>query len=66
MIKYTNEIFDFIKPTSLFYISIDGIPPRSKMIQQRYRRFMGQWIKTKIIEKLEKNKVSEEIIENYK
>ena len=66
VIKYTNEIFDFIKPTSLFYISIDGIPPRSKMIQQRYRRFMGQWKKTKIIEKLGKNKVSEEIIENYK
>ena len=66
VIKYTNEIFDFIQPTSLFYISIDGIPPRSKMIQQRDRRFMGNWKKNKIIQKLEKNKVNSDIIEKYK
>jgi len=66
VLKYTDEIFDFIKPSSLFYISIDGIPPRSKMIQQRYRRFMGNWKKNRLIENLEKDKIDEEIINKVK
>tara|TARA_Y100001970_G_scaffold265704_1_gene353601 strand:+ start:1350 stop:3014 length:1665 start_codon:yes stop_codon:yes gene_type:complete len=66
VIKYTDEIFDFIKPSSLFYISIDGIPPRSKMVQQRYRRFMGNWKKNKLIENLEKDKIDETIINKIK
>lgn len=66
VIKYTDEIFDFINPTSLFYISIDGIPPRSKMVQQRYRRFMGNWKKKKLIENLEKDKIDDKIIEKIK
>lgn len=66
VIKYTDEIYDFIKPTSLFFISIDGIPPRSKMVQQRYRRFMGNWKKKKIIKNLEKDKINEEIINKVK
>ena len=56
VIKYTDEIFEFINPTSLFYISIDGIPPRSKMVQQRYRRFMGSWKKNRLIEYIENDK----------
>jgi len=66
VIKYMNEIFDFINPSKLFYISIDGIPPRSKMIQQRYRRYMGNWKKNKIIKKLTDNKIDDKIIEDYK
>ena len=66
VIKYTDEIYDFIKPTSLFFISIDGIPPRSKMVQQRYRRFMGNWKKKKIIKNLEKDKINKEKIKKIK
>lgn len=58
VIKYTDEIFDFINPSSLFYISIDGIPPRSKMVQQRYRRFMGSWKKNKLIEYIQNDKTN--------
>lgn len=66
VIKYTDEIFNFINPSSLFYISIDGIPPRSKMIQQRYRRFMGNWKKNKLIENLENDKINEQYINKVK
>lgn len=48
VIKYIHKIYDFINPTKLFYISIDGIPPRSKIIQQRNRRYMKFWRTQKI------------------
>ena len=64
VIKYTDEIFDFIEPSSLFYISIDGIPPRSKMVQQRHRRFMGSWKKKRMIECLEKDNIKYKNQEN--
>lgn len=66
VIKYTNTIIDFVKPKELIYISIDGIPPRSKMIQQRYRRYMSSWKKCKVIKELEHKNVDNNIIENYK
>lgn len=66
VIKYTNNIIDFVKPKELIYISIDGIPPRSKMIQQRYRRYMSSWKKDKVIKELEHKNVDNNIIENYK
>lgn len=66
VIKYTNSIIDFVKPKELIYISIDGIPPRSKMIQQRYRRYMSSWKKDKVIKELEHKNVDNNIIENYK
>jgi 5'-3' exonuclease len=66
VIKYTNTIIDFVKPKELIYISIDGIPPRSKMIQQRYRRYMSSWKKDKVIKELEHKNVDYNIIENYK
>ena len=43
VLLYIDIIFDFVNPTEIFYISIDGIPPRSKMVQQRNRRFMSSW-----------------------
>ena len=55
---YIDNIFDFVNPKELFYISIDGIPPRSKMVQQRNRRFMSSWKKNKLLNVLEKNKCS--------
>jgi 5'-3' exonuclease len=48
VLEYIDIIFDYIIPKELFYISIDGIPPRSKMIQQRNRRYMKYWKLNKI------------------
>ena len=59
VLKYIDLIFDFVKPTELFYISIDGMPPRSKMIQQRNRRFMSSWRNKKLIDILEKENTLE-------
>ena len=54
VLSYIDMIFDFVNPSELFYISIDGIPPRSKMVQQRNRRFMSSWRNNKLIEVLKK------------
>tara|TARA_Y100000389_G_scaffold89318_1_gene85791 strand:- start:3092 stop:4855 length:1764 start_codon:yes stop_codon:yes gene_type:complete len=61
VLLYIDMIFDFVNPTELFYISIDGIPPRSKMVQQRNRRFMSSWRNKKLIGALEKEKNNIEI-----
>ncbi len=37
--KYLFYILTEIKPTKLVYISIDGVAPRAKMVQQRKRRY---------------------------
>lgn len=37
--KTKHMITDVVKPTKLVYIAIDGPAPRSKMIQQRHRRY---------------------------
>ena len=66
VLEYIDIIFDFIKPKELFYLSIDGIPPRSKMVQQRNRRFMKNWRNDKLLIPLKKKKLINEIeiIEN--
>lgn len=66
VLKYIDNIYDFIKPKELLYISIDGIPPRSKMVQQRNRRFLSSWKKDRLIESLEKSKVDDELINKIK
>ena len=66
VLKYIDNIYDFIQPKELLYISIDGIPPRSKMVQQRNRRFLSSWKKNKLIESLEKSNVNSEIIDSIK
>lgn len=38
IVKYTNDIINFIKP-EFVYIAMDGVAPRAKMTQQRLRRF---------------------------
>lgn len=39
VLDYINYLYEFTKPTELFYISIDGVAPSAKLKQQRSRRF---------------------------
>ena len=39
IMEYIVYLTDFSKPKTLLYIAIDGVAPRSKMKQQRYRRY---------------------------
>jgi 5'-3' exoribonuclease 2 len=64
-LEYINKIYNFTKPTTLFYISIDGVPSRSKIIQQRNRRFNGMWKKNKTLEILCNMKPSQLINDYY-
>lgn len=50
VINYLDVIYHFTKPQKLFFISIDGVPSRSKIIQQRSRRFNGMCRKKQSIE----------------
>lgn len=61
VLEYIDLIFDFVNPKELFYISIDGIPPRSKMVQQRNRRFMKNWRNEKLLIPLRKKNLINEI-----
>jgi len=37
--RYFRAIVDFVKPTNLIYVAVDGVVPVAKMEQQRKRRF---------------------------
>ena len=39
IIKYITYIIDFVKPTELIYIAVDGVAPIAKINQQRKRRY---------------------------
>ena len=52
IIEYMEEILDFIQPTDLIYLAIDGVAPMAKMKHQRLRRFKSvkeQEIRNEII-----------------
>ena len=51
IINYIELLVDYSKPQKLLYITIDGVAPKAKMVQQRMRRFK------KFYEKEELNKI---------
>jgi len=42
-LNYIDHILKHVLPAALLYIAVDGACPRSKMQQQRKRRFMSMW-----------------------
>ena len=38
-ILYLDEIVEYVNPSKLIYVAIDGVAPMAKMKQQRYRRY---------------------------
>lgn len=43
IIIYLDKIEKLIKPTKLMYISVDGVVPMAKIVQQRKRRFKSEY-----------------------
>lgn len=41
IVDYTEIILQYVRPTELAYIAIDGIAPLAKQIQQRKRRYLS-------------------------
>ena len=39
IINYINYLIDYVKPTELIYIAVDGVAPVAKLNQQRKRRY---------------------------
>lgn len=48
-IDYLLHLCRRIRPTELIYVAIDGVPPRSKMVQQRSRRYISQWTRSRLL-----------------
>ncbi len=44
------EIISITRPSSIIYIATDGVPPKAKMIQQRYRRYISASKETQAID----------------
>lgn len=48
IIHNMQSVTDFVKPSLLLYIGIDGVAPLPKIVQQRKRRYLSSWLSTKI------------------
>ncbi len=44
VLQYTKFVIDFVNPQKRVYLAIDGVAPRSKMNQQRLRRFKSVFV----------------------
>ena len=55
IIRYLENIVEYVNPKKLVYIAIDGSAPRAKMTQQRTRRF----------KKIKEGKIVNQITEQY-
>ena len=54
IINYINYLIDFVQPTDLIYIAVDGVAPVAKINQQRKRRYKSIYdneIKSNIMSK---------------
>lgn len=47
-IEHIDELIKFINPTDLVYVSIDGVAPCAKIMQQRNRRYLANYQEEKI------------------
>lgn len=50
IIAYTETLREFARPKHLLCICIDGVAPLSKIQQQRKRRYLSAWMKSKVKE----------------
>lgn len=58
---YINNYHDL----QLVYISLDGIPTISKIMEQRHRRYIGEIINHQILKKINNYKFPDELSEEY-
>ena len=56
IIDSMNEILDYIQPTDLIYIAVDGVAPMAKMKHQRLRRFKS----------VKEQEIRNDILNNFK
>jgi len=56
IIEYLQELLDYLNPTELIYIAVDGVAPMAKMKHQRIRRFKS----------VKEQEIRQEIMEIYK
>lgn len=62
MTRFLDYLLTFAKPKKLIYISIDGVAPRSKMNQQRSRRYKSCKEKEELNQIKEKHGISPDFI----
>jgi len=53
--EYMTEILDYIQPTDLIYLAVDGVAPLAKMKHQRLRRFKS----------IKEQEIRNQILTNY-
>lgn len=56
-IKQLDSIISFVNPSDIVFISIDGVAPCAKIIQQRHRRYMNVYLKNQLKKIQQKHKL---------